>query len=448
MGKLVFLQSNQYQPTAYAKIYKAGRTKLVRRWLWGVLAVLPCVMLLPWTQNIRTKGKVTTMRQEQRPQDLNSIIAGKIVKWYVKEGDFVNKGDTILQLAEVKTDYFDPDLLARTQEQITAKEESAYNYQKKSGASDNQKTALEQEIGFKLQALANKKGQQKLKAASDSMDVLTAVNELAIYERQITAAKIMLDSGAIALTEFEKRKANYQSGLGKKISAENKYNQSKQELVNIQIEQQRAAQEAADKIAKAEGDSYGALSSASATQAEVYKLKSLLASYAVRNQLYYLVAPQSGQVTKAKKEGLGELVKEGETVAEIVPRNVANAVEIFVEPMDLPLFNVGQKLRFVFDGYPAIVFSGWPKNSYGTFGGKVSAIEGTISDNGKYRVLVQADESDKPWPAKLSLGTGASGIALMKDVLIGYELWRNINGFPPDYYTPVSSESTYKKKNK
>jgi hypothetical protein len=37
------------------------------------------------------------------------------------------------------------------------------------------------------------------------------------------------------------------------------------------------------------------------------------------------------------------------------------------------------------------------------------------------------------------MGTGAQGIALLKDVPIWYELWRNINGFPPDYYKPAQN---------
>jgi hypothetical protein len=32
------------------------------------------------------------------------------------------------------------------------------------------------------------------------------------------------------------------------------------------------------------------------------------------------------------------------------------------------------------------------------------------------------------------VGSGASGIALLNDVPIWYELWRQLNGFPPDYY--------------
>jgi hypothetical protein len=88
----------------------------------------------------------------------------------------------------------------------------------------------------------------------------------------------------------------------------------------------------------------------------------------------------------------------------------------------------------MFDGFPAIVFSGWPSASYGTFGGKVFAIESNVSKNGMFRVLVEEDTRDKPWPTNLKMGTGLYSFALLKDVPIWYELWRQINGFPPDFY--------------
>ena len=127
-------------------------------------------------------------------------------------------------------------------------------------------------------------------------------------------------------------------------------------------------------------------------------------------------------------------------IVEIVPNNIQYAIELFVEPMDLPLIDKGQKVRFVFDGFPAIVFSGWPNNSYGTFGGIVTAVETSVSINGKFRVLVAEDVNDKPWPKLLRMGGGANGIALLKDVPIYYELWRNINGFPPEYYQVEKKE--------
>jgi len=113
--------------------------------------------------------------------------------------------------------------------------------------------------------------------------------------------------------------------------------------------------------------------------------------------------------------------------------------------MDLPLLSVGQKVRFVFDGFPALVFSGWPKSSYGTFAGLISSIESSVNNSGKFRVMVVEDPNDRPWPKQLRIGGGASGIALLKDVHIWYELWRNINGFPPEYYQTDRSSDSKKK---
>lgn len=438
-------QTSNIKLSAFKRVYKINKQSNVKIWLWGVFIVLLLTLLLPWTQNIRAKGIVTTLRQEQRPQELNTIIAGRVIKWYVKEGDFVKEGDTILQLGEVKVDYFDPQLLARTQQQIDAKQQSIEGYKNKAGTAETQTAALLQGQILKLQSLDNKLQQQQLKVTTDSTDLIAVNNELTVYKRQIEAAKTMLDSGAISLMEFEKRRVNFQNGSAKKISAENKFAQSKQELIGLRIEKNSAVQEYTDKISKAEGDKFSSLSTAASTEADVAKLQNLYASYDARNKLYYIRAPQNGQITKAKKAGIGEMLKEGEMIVEVVPSTIQYAVEMFVEPMDLPLINIGQKVRFVFDGFPAIVFSGWPKNSFGTFGGKVSAVETSVSANGKFRVLVAEDPDDKKWPQQLRMGGGANGISLLKDVRIYYELWRNINGFPPDYYKPSDAEKDKKK---
>ena len=150
--------------------------------------------------------------------------------------------------------------------------------------------------------------------------------------------------------------------------------------------------------------------------------------------MYFITAPQNGQAIKANTSGIGEIVKDGQMLIQIVPSTVDFAVELFVRPVDLPLVSPGQQVRFLFDGFPAIVFSGWPQASYGTFAGIVSSIENDVSANGTFRVLVREDSVYRKWPAQLKIGTGANGIALLKDVPIWYELWRNINSFPPDYY--------------
>jgi multidrug efflux pump subunit AcrA (membrane-fusion protein) len=431
---------------SWEKIYRIGKKGKGKLWAWGIFLLICTILALPWTQNIRANGSLTTIQQNQRPQEVYSIIPGKILNWRVKEGDHVKAGDTILQLGEIKVEYLDPQLMQRTLQQIQAKQLSAMGYDSKAATASAQTGILNTGRELKQAAIDNKMQQQRLKVTNDSMDLTAVENELSVYKRQLDAGQIMLDSGAISLIDFEKRKVSYQNGFAKKISAQNKLMQSKQEMTNLALERNITAMDYNDKISKAEGDRFSSLSNAASTQAEISKLENVYSNYDARNKMYYIVAPQSGQITRLKKAGIGELLKESEIITEIVPDKIDFAVEMYIEPMDLLLVQKGQKVRFIFDGVPAVVFSGWPTSSYGTFGGVVSAVETNVSDNGKFRVLVTEDTTDKPWPRTIRMGAGAQGIALLKDVPVIYELWRQVNGFPPEYYTANANADKQKKK--
>jgi hypothetical protein len=58
--------------------------------------------------------------------------------------------------------------------------------------------------------------------------------------------------------------------------------------------------------------------------------------------------------------------------------------------------------------------------------------------------LVKPNDNNKPWPQALRVGSGASGMALLNDVPLWYELWRRLNGFPPNFY---EKEEDTKKEN-
>lgn len=422
---------------AYRHIYRYNKKSQVSLWFWLLIVLTTVILFLPWTQNIRAEGKVTTLRQEQRPQQVNTIIAGRVEKWFVKEGDHVQKGDTILRLSEVKPDYLDPGLLNRTEEQIEAKQSSLEYYQNKVVATETQIDALQNALKAKLDQLKNKLQQLTVKAEADSMEMIAANNDWKIALVQYNRQKAMYDSGLVSLTQLEGRNINFQNSAAKKISAENKYLATKQEMNIVTIEFSSVQQEYIEKVSKAESDKFGSLSLIAGGQGDLAKLQNQYASYTIRNAMYYIIAPQSGQIVKVRTAGIGEVLKEGDLLLHIVPDEIEYAVELYVRPVDLPLVSMGQNVRFVFDGYPAIVFSGWPRASYGTYSGTVSAIENNVSDNGKFRVLIKEDATYRKWPQQLKIGTGANGIALLKNVQVWYELWRNINSFPPDYYKPV-----------
>lgn len=419
---------------ATKSILDQKKSKVMMRLLLTLSALLLIVLFLPWNQNIRAKGYVTTLRPDQRPQTINSVIAGKIEKWFVAEGDFVKKGDTIVFLSEIKNEYFDPSLLTNVEGQIKAKEMTVNSYMEKVKALDNQIDALVRNSQLKLQQYKNKLEQARLAVSSDSMDLEAAKINKSIALKQKDRIEELYNKGLKSLTDLENKKLSLQKTEAEYISKKNKYLKSQNELINAEVEIYSVQAKFKDDIAKAESNKYTAMSSMYDAEATVTKLQNQYMNYSIRSGYYYITAPQDGYIMQGISNGIGEIIKEGAPIVSIVPINIDFAVEMYVNPMDMPLVRKGQEVRIQFDGWPAIVFSGWPGSSYGTFGGEIYAIDNNISKNGKYRVLVKADMEEKAWPQEIRVGAGTKTFTILNEVPVAYELWRQLNGFPPDYY--------------
>ncbi len=412
--------------------------------VWAIVALLLLILFLPWTQNIRGNGKVVTLRPEQRPQMIQSIIAGKIEKWYVKDGDQVKKGDTILFLSEIKESYLDPDLVGRTNKQLKNKELSVVSYGGKISALDNRIDALIETGKLKLQQAKLKLNQAYLKLKTDSIEFHTTQINTRIAEQQVERFEKLYKDNLKSLTELETRKLTFQRAQASQIAAQQKYLQSANDIIDARVEYQSIEAKFRDEVSKAESDKFSTLSSLYDTEVDVIKLQNMSANYSIRNGMYYVLAPQDGVITRVLSSGIGETIKQGESIATIMPKNYDLAIEMFVQPVDLPLLQKGQNVRIQFDGWPAMVFSGWPNTSFGTFGGEIFAIDNFANEEGMFRVLVSPNKKEKDWPQALRVGGGAKSMILLDNVLVGYELWRKINGFPPNFYQTKKSEKTKK----
>ena len=428
------------------KVFHERHYKHFNRFLLAFSIIGLIVLFLPWTQTISGTGYLTTRNPEHRPQTIQSPIPGRIEKWYVQEGDYVEKGDTILFISEIKNEYFDPNLISRTGDQIKSKSMAVNSYQGKVKALNSQIAALTNERVLKLEQSRNKLLQSKLKVQSDSIDLEAAKTNIRIAERQYDRVVQLEKEGLKAVTDVEEKKLKLQETQAKLISQENKLLASRNEILNATVEISRVRAAYTDKISKAQSDMFTAQSNQFDGEAQVTKLENEYTNYEIRKAMYYIRAPQSGYINKAIQAGIGETFKEGDRLVGIMPSNYDLAVETYVAPIDLPLIHVGEKVRIQFDGWPAIVFNGWPNVSYGTYGGKVIAIETFISDNGKYRILIAPDAEDHEWPRDIRVGSGAYTLALLEDVAIWYELWRQLNGFPPNYYQPLEGMAKTDKK--
>lgn len=432
---------------SFENLNLSSANRMFTRWLWGTLFFIIILCFLPWTQNIQSKGKVTTLNPDHRPQTIHSTIAGRVEKWYVQEGQLVNKGDTILYLSEIKAEYFDDQLVDRTNQQVRAKEGAVVAYGNKARALNEQMAAMREELVLKRAQLKNKITQCQLKVTSDSIKAIQADIDYRIAMRQFERADTLYKQGIKSLTEYEDKRLKVQETQAKQVAAFNSLATTSNELMNAMLRLEQIEYEYGQKLAKATSDRYSTLSQQFDTEANVNKLRIASSNYQRRQQFYYITAPQDAYITKAIVNGIGETVKEGEAVVSIMPAAYNLAVEMYVSPMDLPLLQLGETVRIQFDGWPAIVFAGWPDVSFGTFTGKVVAIDNMITTrDSKYRVLVSPDNSEKEWPRALRPGSGAWAITLLNDVPIWYEVWRQLNGFPPNYYYQDEAEKLPKMK--
>lgn len=431
-----YIQKSEF--TSFQKVKNKHSYRRLFKIIMGVFIFLILCMFLPWTQYVRSSGNVNSLKPEQRPQTIVSNISGRLDKWHVSEGQLVHKGDTIISISEIKSEYLDPEQLERIQEQVDAKKDAISSYEEKLNALKEQKTALQSSLNLKLKQGKNKVSQASLSVTSDSISAAAAKVYLDNITDLLKRNKKLYyneDGPLISTTKWQSIVSKEQEARAKFISKQNKYETSINKFINAQIELMSINANYAEKLAKIQSTRSSAASMLADAKSTLSKLKNKQGNYSMRKEYRVIKAPQDGYITKALKSGVGIVIKEGEGIVSIMPKDHDLAVEMYVSPIDLPLMGIDHEVNLIFDGWPVIAVPGWPDAaSYGTFRGKIVAIDNMISPKGKYRILVSPIEGEKPWPVALRLGSGVKTYALLNEVPLYRELWRKMNGFPADFY--------------
>lgn len=216
----------------------------------------------------------------------------------------------------------------------------------------------------------------------------------------------------IALIDVERRQRLYDKGLASKRDLE---------AANIRWHELRAAEASA---------SAGVINAQTAVS---------------RQQTQLLTAPRDGIILKIFGGDTSTFVKEGEVLVSFAPEAGQRATELFVNGLDAVLVSPGRDVRLSFEGWPSVQFSGWPSVAVGTFPGVVQFVDPAVSLNGRYRVVV-AEKPGQPWPDDrfLRLGGRAQGWVLLNEVKLGYEIWRQLNYFPPEPTPAVTGSGAAK----
>lgn len=389
-----------------------------------VATVAVALVVTPWQQTIPGSGRVLAYRPDERPQQIEALVDGRVVRWHVAEGSVVKAGDPIVELADT-----DPSLLERIDAERLQVERTV-------SEADARMTALEERINGLLVTrdtsvaaadLRTQMARDRVTASERGLTAAEAARKAAVLNldrQQALAAKGLTSTRAVELAEMEA--ATREAEVDR---ARATLDAARREAESLVAELARTRADAGTRVDEARAQLASARSDAAKARADLTRMD----TRRTRQQAQRVVAPIDGTVLRIVGRQGGEWLKAGEPLATIVPVSTKDVVELWVDGNDMPMVQPGAGVRLQFEGWPALQFSGWPSIAVGTFGGRVRSVDATDNGQGRFRVLVEADPADESWPAArfLRQGVRANGWVLLNVVPVGYELWRQFNGFPP-----------------
>jgi multidrug resistance efflux pump len=391
------------------------------------------MIVTPWQQSITGTGRVVAFAPVERQQSIDAPVDGRVMRWYVVEGETVKKGQPIVDITDN-----DPEIMNRLQSEraslvdtIRAGARREKSLEDRIKGLEDARTTGVAAARARVQMAIDRIGaaEQALTAAEAT---LTAAN-LNIERQRKLGTKGLTSTRTIEVAEADARKAEAEV-----LRSRNTLNAARSEKISMEAELARIDADAKTRLDEGWASHASAASDVAKANAELTKLEGRIA----RQSTQSIVAPIDGTIFRITARLGGEYVKAGTQLATLVPSSGADVVELYVDGNDVPLISTGRKARIQFEGWPAVQFVGWPSVAVGTFGGEVVLVDPTDNGQGKFRVLVAPDPKDEPWPSKqyLRQGVRANGWVLLNQVPVWFEMWRTFNGFPPTVQNPEAAK--------
>ena len=406
--------------------------------LLGFLAMPVALLFVPWQQTVQGRGQIVAFAPTERKQIVTALVGGQVRKWHVVEGSKVKIGDAIADI-----DDNDPELSGR----LDAQRKFLFSRRK----------AAEEEVAEQNRAVEaqEKAATAAVGAARANRDAAALLVDVAKQSRKNSELALTFEQSRFVM--FDKLFKDKQfGGLESELSRDEAKMRADRAATDVkraeaEVKRADAAVLTNDSLvlqAEANGLSTVATTRRDLRRAEqnVFTVERELQEIDTRIERFkarYVKAPCDGVVFRISADGqTGQFVKEGDELAVIVPDTTDRVVELLIDGVDAPLIAAhmeqtgrGPHVRLQFEGWPGVQFAGWPSVATGTFGGRVRQIDPTDDGFGRFRILVEPEEmfDGDRWPEGLYLrqGNQAIGWVFLNRVTLGYELWRQLNGFPP-----------------
>lgn len=415
----------QRQPTSLLLVRGPDALRLFRRILYTAMAAtVVALFVVPWQQNVPAAGHVSALDPFDRIQTIAAPVSGRVQQAWVREGTRVEKGDPLLEIVDL-----DPEMIPRLEQQRQALESQLSAAREKVRVYQTQVEALTRAQDLAMQAAGNLVEVAVAKVRSARHGVEAAEAALAQAKLNFERQRQLVDEGLASTLEFEVAERIYKEAQAALAQDQQALAASLEEQQARKAELGRVQTEAQARIESARAEVQGAEAEAAAKQQDLATLSVRIAQQNAQR----ISAPRAGTIFRLYASPGAELVKAGDPLVALLPDARSQAVELWVDGNDVPLIHEGRPVRLQFEGWPGVQFGGWPSVAVGTFGGRVAVVDSSGDGQGRFRILVVPDPDDEPWPSPTFLrqGARANGFVLLDQVALGYELWRQVNGFPP-----------------
>jgi len=436
---------------ASLEMVKSGIAPKIVGALLMILLAVSCVLLLfvPWRQSVVGSGEIIVFSPMQRPQQIEAQIPGRLMSWYVRDGQQVKAGQLIADLSDLDPRYLDRNQLKTLVDQkqsLIAKREAARD---RVTSLTSQLANLGTSREAAVPAAGERVGQanDRLYAAGQTVEV--AEQNVKTAKWQVDRINSLFEKGLRSQRDQQVAQLDYVKATTELLRAKSAYDVVKRDADISGLDYKRVGADTQASINGIKASMAEANQVIATTSADIDNLKISVENMAERIQQRAVRAPCAGKVVRLNRVGAGETVVAGAVLATIVPGTEDRAAAIMIRDFDAPLVSVGNPVRLAISGWPALQFMGWPSIATGTFAGRIAVIDAV--DDGKhfYRIIVVPDDEaiakkkEEPWPSVKYLrpGAQATGWVLLSNVPLWYEVWRQFNAFQPTVPAPSANSS-------
>ncbi len=407
--------------------------------MFGAMVISALLMLfVPWQQTAVTTGNIMAYSPDERELDIIAPIKGRVAEWHVQEGEVVEAGQLLVALQDN-----DPEYVNRLTEQrdlTEARERAAHAAIE---ATRQKIESLDRVRALSLEAMDAKIRMARHEVTAANKSLKGTQGELKAAELNLARKTKLNADGLSSDRDLELGQAKATKLEAEVASKRAKLEEKRAKVLSLRAERESKAADVDSKLAESRAKLSSEESKLAKASEELSKANVKLAQQTAQE----IVAPRGGliQSIKSKARSPGAYIKAGDVLANLIPQTPSRAVDLRISGNDAPLVTPGRKVRLQFEGWPAVQFSGWPSVAVGTFGGEVAFVDAQSDKKGYFRVIVIPDKEDEPWPHPRFLRQGgrANGWIMLNEVSLGYELWRQVNGFPPtapDDVAPTSGQ--------